>query len=278
MTRTSRRILFYTLVAVFVLGSVWLVLIAKGFAFDIPSRTIEERGAIFLRVTPAGARIYLDGTAYEAPAGIRQMRIFMTNILPGIHHVVIDKEGYHRWEKRLVVTPLNVAEQNTIRLFARAPEITAFPETRIPFLRITEEARRRLPERASSTLASLGFAEDKDRQILLAPDDIKALIRSAHELLVVWMGPERVNRKRERGDREIIMRTKETITDALWLPGDAHHLIFAAGGKIKIAELDGRGGRNTIDLLEADNVQLFIDDADGTLVYSANGKFFKLAL
>ena len=278
MTRRYRRLFFYTLCVFFLAGASWLVLAAKGFVLNVPRRTVEGRGAIFLRITPPDATIYLDGLSYDTPSGIRQAQAFITNLLPGVHTIAVDKEGYHRWQKKLIVLPLTVTEENAVELFTRAPAIEPYPDKDIPFLEIDEAGRRLLSEGASSTLVLLNITRPKEGELIVAPDGTKVLIRTPHTLSVVWVEPERFNRSRERGDREVVIESRDTISDAVWLPDDGQHIIFAAGGKIKIAELDGRGGRNIVNFLEAADTHFFLDKSAGVIVYSDKSKLSKLHL
>lgn len=299
MTRTYRRILFYALVLIFLPLAGWLALLAQGFT--IKGSTLVEQGAIFLRGSPAGATVYINGSPYDSPAGFFRTQVFITNLRPGDHRVVLIRDGYHRWEKTLPVTPLTVTEASTIRLFPRAPQIeamahydTPLTQDRLPVigfattteaLTLQEEERRRITEFASSTLIELGLSpEPTGQELLVSPDQRKVLIKSPTEILVVWLQKELVNGLHPKGFGEAVVSGESAITDALWLPGDSYHVLFATAptetepGKIKIAELDGRGGRNVAELLEAENVRFFIDPGTQNTFFTNGTTIFKITL
>lgn len=292
MTRTYRRILFYALFLLFLPLAGWLVLLAQGFV--VKGSGLLEQGAIFLRGSPAGATVYLNGSPYDSPAGFFKTQAFITNLRPGTHHVLLTRDGYHRWEKDLSVAALTVTEASTIRLFPRAPQIEAVSEEELPMmtsatttqaLALQEETRRQLTELASSTLVELGLTpEPAGQELVLSPDRRKVLIRNSNELLVIWLEKELVNGMHPKGLGEKIISSESAITDAVWLSGDSYHIIFATEdayaqpGKIKITELDGRGGRNTVELLEAENVRFFLNPGTSDVFFTNKTSLFRLTL
>lgn len=325
MTRTYRRILFYTLAFVFLPLAGWLVLLAQGFTIE--ESGLIEQGAIFLRGSPAGATVYLNGSPYYSPASFFRTQAFITNIRPGIHQVLLARDGYHRWEKNFSVAALTVTEASTIRLFPRAPNIKEVPEpelslissaTTTRLLALREEARRQLTESASSTLLELGLTpEPAGQELILSPDRKKVLVRNANELLVVWLEKELVNgiHLKGRGEQIFLAPPGSEITDAIWLPNDSYHVIFAVGkikprsnsnggsdismtrdkadlvssrdtsaaGErigvgVKIVELDGRGGRNIVELLEAEGVRLFLNPGTSDIFFMNGFRLFRLIL
>lgn len=303
MTKLRRRLLFYALVCVFLLLAGWLILSALGFSFDLKNPTswrfdisLNEQGAIFVRATPAGATLYVNGIRYDAPTGIVRTQAFITNLNAGPQRLAVVKDGYHRWQKVLPVSGLEVTNVSTIRLFPRAPRIepmasnqSSVANNQLPAISAAERTRRQLPETASSTLFSLELHPPTYnlqpttynlvyRDLIASPDEKKVLVRTARELWVIWLQKERVNAVHQPGQTEQIASFAENITDALWPPADSHHVIFAVGGKIKIAETDGRGGRNTVDLLEAQNVRFFLDPQTQKLLFTDGDNIFGLTL
>lgn len=325
MTRTYRRILFYTLVLVFLPLAGWLVLLAQGFT--IKGSALVEHGAIFLRGSPAGATVYLNGNSHDSPAGFFRTQAFIKNLRPGTHHVLLTRGGYHHWEKTFSVAPLTVTEASTIRLFPRAPQIerVSYEElmaitsaTTTEALMLQEEKRRQLSESASSALLELGLTpEPVGQELILSPDRKKVLVSSPNELLVIWLEKELVNgmHPKGRGEQIFAAPTGTKITDAVWLPNDSYHVIFAVGkinpntnsnggigmsmarGEadfvsdqdtitaserigvvVKIAELDSRGGRNVVDLMEAENVRFFLATGSGSILFINGSDLFRLAL
>ncbi len=67
-------------------------------------------------------------------------------------------------------------------------------------------------------------------------------------------------------DPELITRLGQPIKSALWHP-KGKHLIFAAGNKINIIELDNRELRNVIDLADNAEVKDLATSRDGKILY-----------
>ncbi|MDP3794627.1 MAG: PEGA domain-containing protein [bacterium] len=279
MSRRLRRFIFYSFVLVFILVSGWLVLYASGFVVSVQGWNVEQRGAIFLRANPAGVSVYLDGVRYDSPSGILRTQAFITNLPEGYHELIITKDGYHRWQKQLLVRPLEVTEVGAVRLIPRAPRIEPYTAgtSTLPLL-LTEETRRILPVNVRVVVTPLLSAHSTPQELLLSPDGKKVLARYSHGLTVVWIAREQSNARHQIGDHETLATLTEPITDALWLPGDSNHVIYAADGKVNITEVDGRGGRNTVELLTAERVKFFIDPANNGLVYADKEILYRLDL
>ncbi|MEW6617179.1 MAG: hypothetical protein AB1333_02045, partial [Patescibacteria group bacterium] len=70
MEKKRRKILYYTFIALFVLGSTYLILITQGFALNWKEFTIVKTGAIYVRSIPINAEIYVNGKQYKSEDGI----------------------------------------------------------------------------------------------------------------------------------------------------------------------------------------------------------------
>lgn len=86
-----------------------------------------------------------------------------------------------------------------------------------------------------------------------SPDNKKLLYYTDSELSIIYLEKILIQPYKEAREKELITRFAEKIIAAIWYPEDNEHIIFVVGNTIKIAELDGRGQRNTIDFLEVKN-------------------------
>ena len=112
----------------------------------------------------------------------------------------------------------------------------------------------------SNRLYLLGFGEKIFKLIEIgaknaefALDNKKLLYYTDSELWVMYLEKILIQPYKETGEKELITRFAEKIKSAIWYPEDNEHIIFVIGNTIKITELDGRGKRNTFDLLSAEN-------------------------
>lgn len=112
----------------------------------------------------------------------------------------------------------------------------------------------------------------------LASDNKKVLWQTANEITILWLEEFLVQPYRQAGDKETIVRYfGQKISQALFYP-DNEHVAFVAGNQIKIAELDGRDTRNTINWLSAKNPTLFFSSQDQKLYYLSEKSIFRITL
>lgn len=83
---------------------------------------------------------------------------------------------------------------------------------------------------------------------IISKDSKKLLYYGPNEVWIMFLDNVLIQPFRYKGDKEMIGRFASPIEDACWLP-DSEHLLMASKNAIKITELDGRDGRNTIDFL-----------------------------
>ncbi|MBI3630860.1 MAG: hypothetical protein HY221_00800, partial [Candidatus Sungbacteria bacterium] len=76
----------------------------------------------------------------------------------------------------------------------------------------------------------------------------KLLIRKNRSIEVLWLKPNRYQPFQPAGVKETIAAPDQTITGSAWLYEDNAHVAFSTAGGIFLTELDGRGGRNTVQL------------------------------
>jgi hypothetical protein len=111
MSRRFRRFLFYSAVAIFILVTPPVVLYAFGYSFDFQKWHVVAAGGLYLKSTPSAAQITLDGEN----AGLTTRLI--TRLLPRNYNVIVTKDGYFAWQKKMEVRPQLVTEARNIFLF-----------------------------------------------------------------------------------------------------------------------------------------------------------------
>lgn len=122
MKKSKRRVLFYTLVLVFVVTTPLVLLYALGYVFDAETRSFVSAGGVFVKTNQAGITIFLDGVLQ------RETSVFIAGALVptvslGAHHLRIEKEGYRPWEKEIVIQKQRVVEYRTITLIPNDPPL-----------------------------------------------------------------------------------------------------------------------------------------------------------
>ncbi len=119
MTLKTRRLLFYTLAALFILIGTTAVFYSSGWRFDLETFQINRLGALFFEITPNDATITIDKANFKFESGFLKSGTLVANLFPKNYTVTISKEGYQSWIKELEVLPSLVTE---------APPVILLPE------------------------------------------------------------------------------------------------------------------------------------------------------
>lgn len=107
----------------------------------------------------------------------------------------------------------------------------------------------------------------------------KALLVKRGTLEVLWLETNPYQPFQKRGDRETIMALSHDILNAGWFFFDDAHIVFRTGMGIYFVELDGRGGRNTVELVSGPTDELITDPAfPRTIFFKKDGTLQKIEL
>ncbi|HEB01432.1 MAG TPA: PEGA domain-containing protein, partial [Candidatus Portnoybacteria bacterium] len=118
----TRRITFYFFLGCFLIITPITILYASGWRVDWQKKTLAQTGAIFLRSQPKKAEIFINHKLVkQTPANIK-------GLIPDYYQILIKKEGFHLWQKRLKVNPALVTEVQNILLVAQKPELVQLAE------------------------------------------------------------------------------------------------------------------------------------------------------
>lgn len=121
MTRLKRRLIFYSLVLIFLLATPPTILFARGYSFNWQSKTLVQTGAFYLKSSPAQTNIIIDGKDKKTTPRL------ISRLAPKSYLVSLEKNGFHSWQKDLEIKPQLVTEARNIILFPKdiVPEKTS---------------------------------------------------------------------------------------------------------------------------------------------------------
>jgi len=117
MTRTTRRVIFYGFVLIFIIVTPLTILYTSGYSFDLQKMALTQTGGIYLKSTPSGAQVALDGKANKTTPKL------LPRLLPRQFNVSISQDGFYGWNKKLDVTAGLVTEARNIFLFPKQIDI-----------------------------------------------------------------------------------------------------------------------------------------------------------
>lgn len=118
MPRKLRRIIFFSIIGIFLVLSPGIVLYTMGYRYDLKNHSLRQVGMIYIENNyPADADIIID---YKYIANKSNQRI--NNLLPGEYNVIISKDKYLAWEKNVSVVSKYVTNIANVILFPANPD------------------------------------------------------------------------------------------------------------------------------------------------------------
>jgi hypothetical protein len=110
LTIHTRRRIFYTLVALFIIIGGGVVSYAQGWRLDFTTWHFEKIGGIYVRAYPENADIYLDGQPIQNQSGFLTAGTLISDLLPRTYTVSLKSAGYDDWQENAPVAPSLVTQ------------------------------------------------------------------------------------------------------------------------------------------------------------------------
>jgi len=263
MTKTVKRILFYSAVAVFLILSYVTIIYAQGYKYSFLDNRFFRTGAIYLK-TNVSADVYLDDKLLGNTSFLDNS-YRLEGLLPGRYAVRVQKNGYSMWRKSVVVDEGFVSEFSTILLLSKNEDGLKELEEEISLLFVSP-APTTVPTASTSEpfiikKGILSTASEKSEKIAenvkgfaLSKDRNKLVWWTANEVWVMWISDANYQPYHKKGDKELITRFSRQIKKVAWFR-DKDHLIvdsnlLKSSGQVryKILEIDTRGGINIVEI------------------------------
>ncbi|MBI2042081.1 MAG: hypothetical protein HYT20_03660 [Candidatus Nealsonbacteria bacterium] len=246
MTKRTRTTIFILFVFLFILGAPSAVFYSQGYRVDFNAPDgglkIVQTGGLYFKVAPDRADVYINGKLTKGTSMLTNAA-YIENLLPKNYDIEIKKDGYYSWEKTLEVKEKEVTEAENITLFPVSPQFA-----------VIGQAPQKIIASATST--------DKE----------KIIGSNGYEIWITFLKDNPpIGRQ---GEKIFLTRFSEKIGDIFWL--NNYYLIFNVGNKIKITEIDNRGGLNIVDLAEFPKPQITWDKNAKKLYVLSDGKTYLL--
>lgn len=330
LSRKARNIIFYALVAIFVLIAPILIALSYGYRFDFGKGSVVETGGVFVKSSTPRLSVFLNSDFVKEtpflPGGA-----LLPELAPGTYLLRIEKAGYHPWSKTVEVEPSIVTELRNIVLVPRpviyatstGEEValltasepkSAFTLSKNSIAQKTATSTRTIASNVYSfrvldnliyfvdrngfvakydintgsteTIGRPGFfLENKDVEFFKSPagdvaiidpagglfildaqntisfiekgvkeaifdsEGKKMLVRSDNSVKILRLGENSYQPFEKRGAIDTILSIDTPILDAKWFYKDDAHVAVRTKEGIYFIEIDGRGGRSTIELV-----------------------------
>jgi len=188
MTHKTRRSIFYTFLGIFIIVVPIIILYASGLTLDFQKQLVVSTGGIYLKSSPSGANIYIDGNLKGKTSK------FIKRLVPKIYEIKVTKEDYHSWEKEFTVQPHLVTKADNIVLLPQNPKISLTTENAIKEFSLLSN-KKELFYSASSSFYLFDIVEGKETEILnldlktpkfiWSPDNQNVIIISDKQYLMI---------------------------------------------------------------------------------------------
>ncbi len=118
MKKKTRLIILLICVALFLITAPYIVLYSMGYHIDFSNQKIVATGGIYVRAEPTGVDITINNTIKNT-TGYFYNSVFVQNLLPTGHTILIQKEGYYDYNKNLTVKENEVTKLENVTLFKK---------------------------------------------------------------------------------------------------------------------------------------------------------------
>src|SRR3989344_5153274 len=115
MHRTSRRIIFWIAVVLFLFGSYTVIKYAQGYRFDIQEMGFIKTGAILLKTFPKKSEVFVN-QKYVDTTSLINGEFTKRFLLPDTYNIEIKKSGKQLWRKQVQVKASEVSQFLSIYL------------------------------------------------------------------------------------------------------------------------------------------------------------------
>lgn len=102
---STRRYLFYGLMALFLVMGLSIVLYAQGWRLDLTTGRVSKIGAVFVRSFPDDADIFLNGKPATNQSGFLSKGTLISDLFPKSYSLKLSAPGYDVWHEAADVLP-----------------------------------------------------------------------------------------------------------------------------------------------------------------------------
>lgn len=230
-----RQIIFIFLALVFIILTPGTIFYTAGYRYNFNKKMIEKTGALVLDSIPKRARVLLNERDAHKVTPARFPRL-----LPGEYRVRLEKEGYHPWEKNLLVESRRTTfAADVLFLKKTSPEIASPKQIKmitpspqgdyVAMIAISEKSGiQELWVWDFKREPNLRFTTDSEiADISWSPQQKNLLIRSGgNKISKFYILP-----KDEGGPITIAPLTGQEWKSVVWSEGDDNELFGASSGE-----------------------------------------------
>ena len=248
MTKMTKRALFYSAAAVFLISSYVIILYAQGYKYSFSENRFFRTGAVYLK-TNTSADVYVDDKLLGNTSFFNNS-YRIEGLLPGRYVLRIQQNDYSIWEKSVTVDEGFVSEFSKIILLSKNEGGLEQLDKEIAFIFSSIASASQLFVLKKGILLTSAEEPEKIAEnvkgFALSKDNNKLAWWTANEIWVMWLNDASYQPYHKNGDKELITRFSTQIKKAAWFR-DEDHLVVDSNG-YKMLEIDTRGGINIVEI------------------------------
>lgn len=115
MTKQTRFIIFIICIVLFFIFTPYILLYSLGYRIDFKKMELHATGGIYVKAEPAGSQVFIDSELGQK-TGLFNDSIFMQDLLPEKHNVLVKKTGYFDYQKNIDVLGKQVTKLENVLL------------------------------------------------------------------------------------------------------------------------------------------------------------------
>lgn len=293
MTKRRRRVLFLFFVGVFLILSPIITLYAIGYKYDFINNRFVMTGSMHIKAQ-TGATVFLEDRIIKNTSFFNNS--FSRNrLLPGEHKIRLEKEGYHSWQKSILIKEGLLSDFSSVflikedslidtdvnleiasKIFTRESFDISKEETDLilDFFSVSIEKLKKI-EKLDGYFYVLGVFNNKsllykiddkfiEEELELIDSGVRNFMFSYDNEKLAWFTKNEtwIQWLHDTSYQPFKKRgTKELITRTSNIIRSIQwfttnsHLFVLNGEKIEFIELDERGNRNIYKIYEAKNIE-----------------------
>ncbi len=304
LTKTKRRVLFYLAILIFLLLIFPVILYSLGYGIGSDFK-LHKTGGVFIKASESGAVVAVDKK--NKNTSLLANSALIKNLLPGAHQATVEKDGFWKWTKTLMILPEMVAEKNVLLvpksaeikilgtttpaleikkpIFSGVKKFWAIPKTN-DFLILGDDGKFYknkdvfdvISQWGTSTLNILKskknsfFDENFSRIIYWDEENIDSYWISDLDKMPEWERNSEPN-----PERGLHILSASPIRDVKFYPGWPDYLLVASGDSIYVVEMERTGGQNIFPIYKG-KMPKIISAESGRLILLDNKNYIEATL
>lgn len=234
MNIKTRRWIFYTLVALFIVIGGGVVFYAQGWRFDVGTLRFEKIGGIYVRAYPEYASIFLNGKPVQNQSGFLNSGTLISDLLPRPYAVTLKAPGYDMWQENATVAP-SLVVQFKYAILVPATGTLAVPSTtlRVALANAASQAAATTSTNPYNTNQKVVFTKNKLSLFDIATATMtQSVAISGNNIVTTWISGNIVSILQVDGELYLYDTNAQTLTK---LADDVKNFAVTADGSMVAA-------------------------------------------